>query len=1394
MNNGSEGYSLENVRDWIRALAARVTADKSHGYNCYNVRVRLQFGLPDGCLRPPMAKIFPWRRGFRLPSLPAVTGRLASPAKSGDIPILHSLRSLPLYLLLCLPPLLLFEISAFGQTSSIKLIGNIDQEDGGRTRHFNPYKYQTSSFRTGSNKAGYTLDKIGIIFANSCTNCDLVVTIRKVTITKSRGRPRLDSSTVYTLTGPTAQLISDIRIDYTAPENSILDANTTYWLYIENKGSSPTGSLSKAPSGNTDNSPAPGWSIGTTHYSNYKTTGFWQTEKSMKLAVYGSVIPNPHGLTLSKKSVAVAESGGKGSYTVKLDRAPTHDVTVKVQASDTDAVTFNRRGGEAILDPDPPPFQNLVFKTGNWETPQTVTIAGVDDAIDNPGGRSVKISHSVSSADPGYQDLDTDSVIVTVTDDEATKVILSGRAWDLAENTNNTGDVFTVALGRELVKGEKLTVPLTFEGSATRGSDYRVGCPSPLPKGVSCANLNSGKATVTFTGPSADKVDLTVVPQSDNVDENSETVSIGLGALDSSSGTGLDGGASGVDNLSDFNITDQKDLTAPTVASITRRSAHTDGKTNVDSLMWRVTFSEAMIDVDKSDFTVTGDDIGKVNLTVTGNRGSTSYDVTASGGSLARLDGTVTLRFAGNQDVRDRSGRILTATTPVAGAANDNTYEVDNTPPTIEISTDTTNHRTTGAFTATFTFSETMKDFVVGDVTVGNGVASAFSEDTNNAGAVWTATITPTVNGMDVTLDVASGVATDSAGNDNTLADTVFVVYTRTLEAPATFTATAGDAQVTLNWSAPSDSAGVAALSKYRYRYKVSSVSDWGNWQDVLDSADDGNELDDETSFVVTGLTNGIEYSFELSAVNEAGDGAAASVTATPVVDITAPSLSSAEGSNTTLTLTYDEALDTGSVPAGAAFTVKVNGTAVNLATSNPVAVSGSTVTLNLAGAVGIGKTVTVSYAAPTANPIQDSADNAAAGFTDKAVTVGGICDRTAAVQTAILDRIDGISDCADVTSSHLSSIASLNLSRRSLPTLQANDFNGLSSMVILRLTNSGLTSLDKDIFKGLSSLEWLWLDSNSFSSLDKDIFKGLSSLKELYLHANQLSSLDKDIFNGLSSLIKLSLGNNDLTSLDKDIFNGLSLLTSISLNKNKLTSLDKDIFDGSSSLIQINLSDNNLSNLDKDVFKNLSSLRRIYLIGNNNLTCLPKGMHNKDKINEASIKSLPDCLGVTVSPRSLKVTEGKTASYTLVLDTQPSGDVTITPSSGDIAVVTVSPTSLTFTTENWDTAQDVTVTAVMDNDAISNKATISHSISGGGYGSVTVSDVSVTATDSNAAPKVKNAILDQTATEDTAFTYTFPENTFSDRDTGDTLTYTALLSDDSALPTWLTFTPATRT
>ena len=75
------------------------------------------------------------------------------------------------------------------------------------------------------------------------------------------------------------------------------------------------------------------------------------------------------------------------------------------------------------------------------------------------------------------------------------------------------------------------------------------------------------------------------------------------------------------------------------------------------------------------------------------------------------------------------------------------------------------------------------------------------------------------------------------------------------------------------------------------------------------------------------------------------------------------------------------------------------------------------------------------------------------------------------------------------------------------------------------------------------------------------------------------------------------------------------------------------------------------------------------------------------------------DAAGITVTPTTgLTTTEaGGTATFTVVLNTQPTADVTIALSSSDTTEGTVSPASLTFTTANWNVPQTVTVTGVND-------------------------------------------------------------------------------------------------
>ena len=85
----------------------------------------------------------------------------------------------------------------------------------------------------------------------------------------------------------------------------------------------------------------------------------------------GSSGDDPSGsVTLSPLSeMTTTETGGTVEVEVLLNAAPTHIVTVNLTSSDT---------SEGIVSP-----ATLEFTPGNWDTPQSVTVMGVDDEDDD---------------------------------------------------------------------------------------------------------------------------------------------------------------------------------------------------------------------------------------------------------------------------------------------------------------------------------------------------------------------------------------------------------------------------------------------------------------------------------------------------------------------------------------------------------------------------------------------------------------------------------------------------------------------------------------------------------------------------------------------------------------------------------------------------------------------------------------------------------------------------------------------------------------------------------------------------------------------------------------------------------------------------------------------------
>ena len=85
-----------------------------------------------------------------------------------------------------------------------------------------------------------------------------------------------------------------------------------------------------------------------------------------------------------------------------------------------------------------------------------------------------------------------------------------------------------------------------------------------------------------------------------------------------------------------------------------------------------------------------------------------------------------------------------------------------------------------------------------------------------------------------------------------------------------------------------------------------------------------------------------------------------------------------------------------------------------------------------------------------------------------------------------------------------------------------------------------------------------------------------------------------------------------------------------------------------------------------------------------------------------------PATPGYTLSGTSFNIAEnGGTDTYTVKLNTQPTAAVTVNISSADTGEITVSPSSLSFSTSNYATAQTVTMTGVNDNQSDGNQSVV---------------------------------------------------------------------------------------
>jgi hypothetical protein len=134
------------------------------------------------------------------------------------------------------------------------------------------------------------------------------------------------------------------------------------------------------------------------------------------------------GIKLSESGgvTAIIEGGSGDSYDIVLNAPPTADVVI----------TLTPDSGVEVSP------TALTFNSGNWATPQTVTVSATDDHVAN-SNHTLYIGHSAASADPEYDAMGVADVAVAITDNDHAPV---------ANAASGSGD-------------EDSNIPVTLSGS-----------------------------------------------------------------------------------------------------------------------------------------------------------------------------------------------------------------------------------------------------------------------------------------------------------------------------------------------------------------------------------------------------------------------------------------------------------------------------------------------------------------------------------------------------------------------------------------------------------------------------------------------------------------------------------------------------------------------------------------------------------------------------------------------------------------------------------------------------------------------------------------------------------------------------------------------------------------
>ena len=265
--------------------------------------------------------------------------------------------------------------------------------------------------------------------------------------------------------------------------------------------------------------------------------------------IYGRWFPVT-AIVLSRSTALPVAEGSSATYTVKLSTPPTGSVKVRVSRGNG-AITVNKAGGMAGAS------QDLTFSTSTWNSPQTITVAAVQD--DNAISGDVTVSHTTVDADTANEyDSASRNLTVTVTDDDG-EMVVSSTTVTVGEGSSGTYNV--------KLKGQPASDVVVRVSSGDDGAVKvnKTGGTAGASQDLTFTNSNwNTNQAITLTGEQDD-------------DSDDESVTITHAVLDASSSNEFDDAS---DVTLTATVTDDESVEVRTSAtSLTVTEASGSGRT-----------------------------------------------------------------------------------------------------------------------------------------------------------------------------------------------------------------------------------------------------------------------------------------------------------------------------------------------------------------------------------------------------------------------------------------------------------------------------------------------------------------------------------------------------------------------------------------------------------------------------------------------------------------------------------------------------------------------------------------------------------------------------------------------------------------------------------------------